>query len=97
LKSGTAPVARFSSISAGTGSESEEKEGRQVAKELQGQKVAFLATDGVEQVELTEPWKAVEEAGAEPEFVEEGKPVGVICHGPWTLVEADVVRDRKLT
>jgi protease I len=27
----------------------------------------------------------------------EGKPVGVICHGPWTLVEADLVRDRKLT
>jgi protease I len=130
-----------------------------VAKELQGQKIAFLATDGVEQVELTEPWKAVEDAGAEPEllsikegeiqgfehldkadrfpvgrlvsaadvadydalvlpggvanpdslrmdegavqfvksFVDEGKPVGVICHGPWTLVEADVVRDRKLT
>jgi protease I len=130
-----------------------------VAKELQGQKIAFLATDGVEQVELTEPWKAVGDAGAEPElfsikegeiqgfehldkadrfpvdrlvsdadvadydalvlpggvanpdslrmdddavqfvksFVDEGKPVGVICHGPWTLVEADVVRDRKLT
>jgi protease I len=30
-------------------------------------------------------------------FVDEGKPVAVICHGPWTLVEADVVRDRKLT
>jgi protease I len=27
----------------------------------------------------------------------EGKPVGVICHGPWTLVEADLVRDRKIT
>ena len=130
-----------------------------MAKELQGQKIAFLATDGVEQVELKEPWKAVGDAGAEPEllsiregeiqafdhldkadrfpvdrlvsdadvadydalvlpggvanpdflrmdeaavrfvkgFVDEGKPVGVICHGPWTLVEADVVRDRKLT
>ena len=130
-----------------------------MTKELQGQRIAFLATDGVEQVELTEPWKAVEDAGAEPEllsinegeiqgfehldkadrfpvgqlvsaadvadydalvlpggvanpdslrmdedavhfvksFVEAGKPVGVICHGPWTLVEADVVRDRKLT
>jgi deglycase len=130
-----------------------------VAKELQGQKIAFLAADGVEQVELKEPWKAVAEAGAEPEllsikegeiqgfdhldkadrfpvdrlvsdadvadydalvlpggvanpdslrmdedavqfvksFVDEGKPIGVICHGPWTLVEADVVRDRKLT
>jgi protease I len=30
-------------------------------------------------------------------FFEQGKPVGVICHGPWTLVEADVVRGRKLT
>jgi|SRR5882757_3524237 len=31
------------------------------------------------------------------DFVRSGKPVGVICHGPWTLVEADVVRDRTLT
>jgi protease I len=31
------------------------------------------------------------------EFFSSGKPVGVICHGPWTLVEADLVRDRKLT
>ena len=31
------------------------------------------------------------------DFVNSGKPVGVICHGPWTLVEADVVRDRTLT
>jgi protease I len=31
------------------------------------------------------------------DFVESGKPVGVICHGPWTLVEADVVRGRTLT
>jgi len=30
-------------------------------------------------------------------FFEGGKPVGVICHGPWTLVEADVVRGRTLT
>ena len=127
--------------------------------ELSGKKIAFLATDMVEQVELTEPWKAVEEAGGTPElvsleegeiqgfdhydkadtfrvdrvvsevtaddydglvlpggvgnpdtlrsdedavrfartFVESGKPVAVICHGPWTLVEADVVRDRTLT
>ena len=126
---------------------------------LEGKKVAFLATDGVEQVELTEPWKAVEEAGGTPElisleegeiqgmnhldkadtfgvdkrvgaadesdydglvlpggvanpdflrvdedavafaraFFEAGKPVAAICHGPWTLVEADVVRDRTLT
>ena len=31
------------------------------------------------------------------DFVEAGKPVGAICHGPWTLVEADVVRGRTLT
>jgi protease I len=31
------------------------------------------------------------------EFFEQGKPVGAICHGPWTLVEADVVRGRTLT
>jgi protease I len=31
------------------------------------------------------------------EFFAAGKPVGVICHGPWTLIEADVVRGRKLT
>ena len=30
-------------------------------------------------------------------FFEQGKPVGVICHGPWMLVEADVVRGRKVT
>jgi protease I len=130
-----------------------------MTNELKGKKVAFLATDMVEQVELTEPWKAVEEAGGRPELlsleegeiqafnhydkaktfavdhavadvraddydalvlpggvgnpdtlrtdgdavrfvrelVEAGKPVGVICHGPWTLVEANVVRGRTLT
>jgi protease I len=130
-----------------------------MSTDLNGKKVAFLATDMVEQVELTEPWKAVEQAGGTPElisledgeiqgfdhydkgdtfevdrtvddadakdydalvlpggvgnpdtlrtnedavsfvreFVEAGKPVGVICHGPWTLVEADVVRGRTLT
>ena len=31
------------------------------------------------------------------EFLEAGKPVGVICHGPWTLIEADVVRGRMMT
>jgi protease I len=130
-----------------------------VADRLQGKRVAFLATDMVEQVELTEPWKAVKEAGATPElvsleegeiqgfnhydkadtfkvdrtveearaddydalvipggvgnpdtmrtdenavelvrqFFEQGKPVGVICHGPWMLVEAGVVRGRTVT
>jgi protease I len=131
-----------------------------MSDELQGKKVAFLVdNEGVEQVELTEPLKAVREAGAQadliaPEkddiqafnhldkgdvfqadysveevsaddydglvlpggvanpdnlrtveaavdfarsFFEQGKPVAAICHGPWTLVEADVVRDRTLT
>ncbi len=31
------------------------------------------------------------------DFFKTGKPVGVICHGPWTLVEADLVRGRTLT
>ncbi len=126
---------------------------------IRGKKVAFLATDGVEEVEYTEPRKAVENAGgtavlvsikdgeiqavnhmdkggtypvdhqakdanvddydalvlpggvANPdflrvdpdavrfvrEFVASGKPVAAICHGPWTLVEADAVRGRTLT
>ncbi|MEU4670781.1 type 1 glutamine amidotransferase domain-containing protein [Amycolatopsis sp. NPDC023774] len=127
---------------------------------LHGRKVAILAADGVEQVELEEPRKAVTAEGAtvdlvsladgeiqamngdidkgatfpvdrlvsdvsaddydalllpggtmnpdnlrrDPaavrfagDFVRAGKPVGVICHGPWTLVEADVVRGRTLT
>ncbi|WP_198957176.1 type 1 glutamine amidotransferase domain-containing protein [Mycobacterium lehmannii] len=131
-----------------------------MASSLNGKKIAFLvATEGVEQVELTEPWKAVEQAGGTPElvstevgkiqafnhltpadtfdaeksadsvsasdyaalvlpggvanpdnlrmnadavaftksFFDEGKPVAVICHGPWTLVEADVVRGRTMT
>jgi protease I len=123
-------------------------------------KVAFLvAPEGIEQVELTEPWKAVEQAGHEPVllstkpgkaqafnhldkadtfdvdvtvdkaqmddyamlvlpggvanpdalrmndeavdfvrgFAQSGKPVAAICHAPWSLVEADVVRGRRLT
>ena len=40
-----------------------------MANELQGKRIAFLATDGVEQVELTGPWQAVKEAGAIPELV----------------------------
>lgn len=31
------------------------------------------------------------------DFVESGKPVGVICHGPWVMIEADVVRGRRMT
>jgi protease I len=40
-----------------------------MANELQGKRIAFLAADGVEQVELTEPWKAVKNAGAEVELL----------------------------
>ncbi len=128
--------------------------------ELDGKKIAILAADGVEQVELEKPRDAVVDAGAETEllsiesgeiqamegdinkgdtfkvdkvvadasvddyaglilpggvanpdnlrvdedviaflqdFFASGKPVGVICHGPWTLVEADLVRGRTLT
>jgi protease I len=130
-----------------------------MADELKGKKIAFLAADMFEQVELSEPWKALENAGAELElvslkdgeiqgfnhydkadtfkvdrtveeanasdydglalpggvgnpdtlrqdenavrfvrdFFEQGKPVGAICHAPWTLVEAGVVRGRTLT
>jgi protease I len=131
-----------------------------MSDELRGKRIAFLvAQEGVEQVELSEPWKAVEQAGGEPvliapesgevqafehldksktysvdetledadpddydgvvlpggvanpdqlrtesraieflqKFFADGKPVGVICHGPWTLVEADLVRGRTIT
>ena len=40
-----------------------------MAEKLNGKRVAFLATDMFEQVELTEPWKAVEQAGGKPELV----------------------------
>jgi protease I len=130
-----------------------------MAQELSGKRIAFLvAPEGIEQVELTEPWKAVQDAGGEPvlvstqtgevqafnhldkadtfrvdatadagsdgfaglvlpggvanpdnlrtnpeavsfakSFFDDGRPVAVICHGPWTLVEADVVRGRRIT
>lgn len=130
-----------------------------MAQPLQGKKVAILATDGFEQVELVQPREAVEKAGATTEllsikdgeiqgmnhdekgdrlpvdrlvseasvddydalilpggttnpdklrrdtsavsfvrdFAASGKPIGVICHGPWILIEAGVVRGRKMT
>ena len=40
-----------------------------MANRLEGKRVAFLATDGVEQVELTEPWQAVEVEGGTPELI----------------------------
>ena len=131
-----------------------------MSSELTGKTVAFLvAPEGIEQVELTEPWQAVQQAGGTPRlvstdsgsvqafnhldkadtfdvddtvdsaqasaydalvlpggvanpdflrtqpqavafaksFFDAGKPVAVICHGPWTLVEAGVLDGRTLT
>lgn len=131
-----------------------------MADTLNGRRVAILAADGVEQVELVKPREALSEEGAavdlvslksgriqamngdiEPadtfdvdrvvsevgvddydalvvpggtvnpdnlrsdenavgfvrDFVAAGKPVAAICHGPWILVEADVVRGRTVT
>jgi protease I len=131
-----------------------------MARDLNGQTIAFLVADeGVEEVEMTEPWKAIENAGGKPElispeggsvqafnhldkaktydadhsldeadagrydglvlpggvanpdmlrtdpravkfvkaFFTDARPVAVICHGPWTLVEADVVNGRTIT
>jgi protease I len=128
--------------------------------DLTGKTIAFLvAPEGIEQIELTEPWAAVEKAGGTPRllstqsgtvqafdhldkadtfdvdavvadadpasydglvlpggvanpdalrldddavafvkaFVESDRPVAAICHAPWTLVEADVVRGRRMT
>ncbi len=50
-----------------------------MANELQGKRIAFLAADGVEQVELTEPWKAVKNAGADVELlsIKEGEIQGM--------------------
>ncbi len=130
-----------------------------MAEKLNGKRVAILATDGFEQVELTEPRKALEQAGAQadlvspasgkvkgwqhtkwgdelpvdvpldqarPEdydalllpggvmnpdklrmnekavafvrhFVQSGKPIAAICHGPWTLIEAGGTQGRTMT
>jgi len=128
--------------------------------DLTGRTIAFLvAPEGIEQVELTDPWQAVQDAGGTPkllsleagtvqafhhldradtfavdalvadadpasydglvlpggvanpdalrmeedavafvrDFVESGRPVAAICHAPWTLAEADVVRGRRMT
>ena len=76
-----------------------------------GIKVAILVTDGFEQVEMTEPRKALDAAGATTElvspmpkavafakaFFDAGKPVASICHGPWTVIEAGAARGRRLT
>ncbi len=128
-------------------------------KQIKGKKVAILATDGFEQVELTDPRKNLEQAGATvdvisikpgeikgwdktdwgqsvkvdhlvtdvkpadydalvlpggqinpdklrmnkdavafiKQFAESGKPVAAICHGPWGLIEAGVVKGKTMT
>src|SRR4051812_44538610 len=43
--------------------------GRMASQKLQGKKIAFIATDMVEEVELTKPWEAVKEAGGQPELI----------------------------
>ena len=71
-----------------------------MAKELEGQKVAILAADGVERVELEQPRGALHGAGAVAfvkAFAERGKPIAAICHAPWTLLEAGLVAGRRLT
>jgi protease I len=131
-----------------------------VAGDLDGRRVAILAADGVERVELEQPRRALDDAGARTDvvsihdgeiqarnndledagtfgvdrlvgaasvddydalllpggtvnpdklrmqpaavqfvrdFVQSGKPVASICHGPWNFVEADVARGRRLT
>jgi protease I len=130
-----------------------------MTKPINGKKIAILATDGYEQVELTDPKRNLERAGAKVEvlsiksgkikgwdktdwgksvkvdhlvadvrpadydalvlpggqinpdklrtdknavafikqFVESGKPVAAICHGPWGLIEADVVKGKTVT
>ena len=128
-------------------------------KRLEGKKVAILAADGFEQVELTEPQKALEAVGAKTEIVSPadnkvqgwnhddiadlfnvdmplsrarsddydalllpggvrnpdqlrmltravefvdgffaaGKPVAAICHAPWTLIETEVIKGKRIT
>src|ERR1700733_2594530 len=128
-------------------------------KQISGKKIAILATDGYEQVELTDPKKNLEQAGAKvdvisikngqikgwdktdwgksvkvdhlvsdvkpadydalvlpggqinpdklridksavafvKDFANSGKPVAAICHAPWTLIEAGVVKGRTMT
>jgi protease I len=131
-----------------------------MSKELQGQRVAILAADGVERIELEQPRGALHGAGAQTEllsihdgeiqarqmdlepaatfkvdrtvseaavedyaalllpggavnpdklrmdhdavafvkaFADSGKPIAAICHAPWTLLEAGVVKGRRLT
>jgi protease I len=130
-----------------------------MASDLQGRRVAILVTDGFEQIEMTEPRRALDEAGAKTylvspktasvrgfnhdehgdqfpvdvtieradaddydalllpggvmnpdslrmdeqavafvrSFLDAGKPIAAICHGPWTLIETGAVEGRRMT
>ena len=74
----TQTAARDSSSPKGVVTEGNQSGRGSYVADLSGKKVAFLATDMVEQVELTEPWKTVEQAGGRPELVslEEGEIQG---------------------
>ena len=69
-----------------------------MAGKLEGRTIAFLAAEGVEQVELTEPWKAVERAGGKPELIsiEAGEVQGFnhLDKGDTFMVAATVRRRR---
>ena len=54
-----------------------------MSKELTGHKIAFLTKRGVEQPELTEPWKAIEEAGGEPVLVSDEPGTIIAMVGDW--------------
>ena len=73
------------------------RRGSAVADKLQGKRVAFLATDMVEQVELTEPWKAVEQAGGRPELIslEEGEIQGFNHYDKADTVQASTTPSRR--
>src|SRR6476620_1174908 len=65
-----APCQRFGNPFPGSRKERRTaKKGDSKMGKLDGKTIAFIATDGVEQVELTEPWKAVEQAGGKPELL----------------------------
>ena len=66
-----------------------------MANELSGKRVAFIATHGVEQIELTEPWTAVERAGGEPVLVssEPGQIQGFDHHDKGRTFPVDATVD----
>ena len=78
------------------------KEGK-MASELNGLRVAILVANGFEQIEMTEPKRALEAAGAVVKLVspEEGEVKGwnhtAICHAPWTLIDAEAVDGLRIT